>query len=516
MRKTILFIAILVSFLFMFQGFAVAAATKEKKEEDTMAQFFKEVKRGYIYARSLYYYDKERNRVYPDVSTKRIAVSFDGQVKEEHVKYIFKKNKLLVDYYLWYDAAFDSDTMVVFQLKDEPKYEDALSNVIDALNYFNCLSVVRFASPMFIIDGKEVLFTGSFELKLKTGMSQRVLDALTKAGISMKDPDAKDLKTRECRFGFNESELNYLQVMNQFAEDFEVVYATPIFKDVNQPVTVKQTVELDGARLGGRIPYKMTITRDSKVKIDPSSLANITLMPPSELFSQHFDEYNVADIIKGTKLVVTGYVQFFSPGDYTIKKREIAYIDEKGVAKVAESKDIIVRIASLVPTDGKIGFVAATPVKEYNPPVDVKKLALVQDVKKYSAISLAAIFVLLVAVPLVKWLRRFNAQPVVDPVPGAVEGLKAALSSGKDGEEFYSKADIEIRNLLNALTGESYPGSAESVRVKLESLGQKLLAEKAFAALSVCENALSSEIYDKDVKIRLAIAVDDLISNMKK
>ena len=352
---------------FATQGFAYISLPPEEtlKKEDSKKVVKEEVlKLAPLNMTDLFYYDFEKNKVYPQISLRKFAVVSKEESSLSDMKKAF--SKLIKDNHL--DAAFtileDADVpknTTVFEIFAEMDERQILS----VMNFFKDLEIVWFVSPIFIFDGIENIFSGSFRLKEKSAADDSSLDYKDRLHVKKFKQDLydknsinNDINHSEYKIKLRPGGMNFLQIINFFAQDPMVIFATPLFNRINPLVYVFQEVDFRGAKIGSRIPYKITVIRDSRVRIDPSSLTNLQIT--QEEVVHKLNPYNFKNLEKGNELIVTGYIQFFIPGTNTIPPRKIAYIFEREgniVKEEIESNAVTVQIASLVPEGDDVNFI---------------------------------------------------------------------------------------------------------------------------------------------------------------
>lgn len=526
MRKILI---IIVMILFMFTVPVSAQMfdedynnTAEKKKEEQKVEETKTptiIERGRIFQADAYYYDKEKNRTYPQISTRKFAVMFEMPLDEKGIAALVKPYKFITNAYAL-EIPNVEYSCVVFEL-DEKSDQD----VFDFINIFNKLKIAKFASPIFTIDGKEHVFSGLFEMKVKENPDdpgQKDDNKTIYGMISLVSEVTRKDKiegTPNCYTYIvkpKEGGRNFFQIINFFAEDPRVVYAVPVLTSITPLVDIVQEVELKGARLGSRIPYKVTIRKDPKVKIDPSVLTNLKI---SQTHMTHkLDPYDPNKIIEGTEIVITGYVQFFTVGEQTIDPRKVAYIlEENGKTVKGEvlSNQLVIKIASLVPENCEDGIIAKAPFKKYS----AEKIITELKTNRNLAIALGLASMIICLVIIIKLSTRIagdmkirKGKETINPLPEAVEALKDAVSSIKD-YDYAKKIDTAIRNWLSIKTGDDFrTGTVKNVKARLEVL-EGGLAEDVSKVLEKCEEIMSREESDSQIQ-KLTLELEELTSKL--
>ncbi|MBM3199968.1 hypothetical protein FJZ53_03435 [Candidatus Woesearchaeota archaeon] len=490
---------------------------KEKQEEQVKEKpdLSSTVERGRIFQGEAYYYDKEKNRTYPQTSNTKFAVVFDTLIGNKEISELVKPHRNIINAYSL-EISTIGGTCVVFEI-DETSSQD----VFDFINTFNKLKIAKYASPIILIDGKEYIFSGLFELKLKEtpdnpNSSKTVYDMIESLEISRKEIVEGRHNCFTYQVNLKENGRTFFQLINFLAEDPRVVYAVPILTPVTPLIEIVQEVELKGARLGSRIPYKVTIRKDSRIKIDPSVLTNLKI---SQAYMTHkLDPYDPKDIIEGTEIVITGYVQFFIVGEQTIEPRKVGYLlEENGKTVKGEvvSNELVIKIASLVPEESPDGIIAKTPFNKYS--AEKVITGLKQNRNMALALGLASVILCIIAmVKFSMWIVRDRkskkGNETINPLPEAVQALKNAISSTKD-YDYAKKVDAAIRNWLSVKTGEDFrTGTVKNIKARLEATDFGL-AQDVSKALEKCEEIMSREESDPQIQ-NLTLELEQLTSKL--
>lgn len=493
----------------------VAKKEAKKKEEEKKEEVPVILEKGPIYPGDSYYYDKEKNRTYPQISSRKFVVMFETPLDKKGLAELVKPYKSIVNAYTLEVPSIEY-SCVVFEL-DEGSDQD----IFDLINIFNRLKIAKFASPIFVIDGKEHVFSGLFEITVKENpddpgqdYSKNVYEMISYLEVLRKEVVEGRHNCFTYQVNLKEGGRNFFQIINFLAEDPRIVYAVPIFKSITPLVEIVQEVELKGARLGSRIPYKVTIRKDSRVKIDPSVLTNLKISQTHMIHK--LDPYDPNKIIEGTEIVITGYVQFFVVGEQVIEPRKVAYLlEENGKTIKGEvlSNQLVIKIASLVPEKCEDGIIAKAPFKKYS----AEKVITELKANRNLAIALGLASMILCLVAIVKfslWLagdmKSRKGKETINPLPEAVEALKDAISSAKD-YSYAKRIDTAIRNWLSVKTGTDFrTGTVSHIQAMLELLDVGF-AEDVSKVLEKCEEIMSREESDSQIQ-NLILELEELTS----
>lgn len=465
----------------------------------------KTVERDPIRIEDIYYYDREGKDVYPEISTRRIAVFIPGTIEVSHINRLLQKSNLLVDGYITDQT--DEGTTLVFEFDEGCE----LGEVVSVLNKFNNLELVDIASPIFIIDGEELMLNGLFEMLVKKERPdphriERLKGELgvTGQGIS---PNNRHLENYAVKFkDVKEGGMNFFKIVNHLKEDTDVVYATPLFKEAYPPVTIRQEVPITCAEIGVRIPYRIIIQRNSRVTIDQSSIdeMDMVLFPKGKFIQVELDEElgeskkkigwesKKKAIIEGQRLVIAGRVWFLAPGEYSVPQKKVVYVTKEGERKIAESHDdILIKVASLVPKDSQKGFIATAPLAKYQPEAVNKAYNKMILYGVVSLACLAGIFTLTIFSLIIPWVKASRAKVTVDLVAESFKSFEKAIQAEDKSKQYFSNVNESLRKLLTDKTkSDVRTGAVQKVVEKLKKKDEGL-AGKVEPILKKCEEALS-------------------------
>ena len=530
MSKLLTITIIALSFFILQNVQTLAVSTPggghQSKKDIFLEGLEKTVQRDPIRLEDIYYYDREGNHVRPEISTKRIAVIFTVPLERRHINHLLQKSNLLEDGYTTerrqvITRTLYTETTIIFEFKDGCTPEE----VISVLNTFNNLELAKVASPVFIIDGEELMLNGIFEMKVKKERPDRgrITRLQGRLGVTGKGPSPKDSYLENYEVKLKELKakgINFFRIVNHFKEDTDVVYATPLFKGAYPPVEIKQEVPITFATIGVRLPYRIIIKRNSRVMIDQSSLDKIDmrLFPESKFVRVEVDEYEKKDIIEGEKLVITGRVWFLAPDEYRVPQKKVVYVTKEGERKIAESNDDLwIKIASLVPKKSKKGFIVIAPLGEYRPRILNKAFNKTILYGGLSLASLAGIAALVIFSFVIPWVKASKAKVTVDPVAESLKGFQEAIRAKGESKQYFSNVNKRLRRLLDDKVGvDVKSGAVQKVVEKLKK-EDKSLAEKIGPILEKCEEVLSKPDADySHLKSALVTEAKELVETFFK
>jgi hypothetical protein len=133
--------------------------------------------------------------------------------------------------------------------------------------------------------------------------------------------------------------------------------ATPYLVEIKPSISASLSLLMSGGNIGNSIPFKLTITFSDRVSIDPSSLATLNLRPSNlqkELFDCTFDPYDYAKAVTKSPVVITGRVQFYAPGEYTLPAVAISYTCPSctdSSVRSTETAPVLFKVSSIIPAE---------------------------------------------------------------------------------------------------------------------------------------------------------------------
>lgn len=541
MRKLLAITVIVLSFfilqsvqaLSMYPGYPQPGETTPQPKGRTifLDDLEKTVERDPIRIEDIYYYDREGKDLYPEISTRRIAVFIPGFIGMSHINRLLQKSNLLTDGYITDQTG--EGTTLIFEFKEGCE----LGEVISVLNMFNNIELVDVSSPVFIIDGEELMLNGLFEMLVKKerpdpNRIERLKGELGAIGQGI-SPKNKYLENYAVKFKeVKEGGMNFFKIVNHLKEDTDVVYATPLFKEAYPPVTIRQEVPITCAKIGVRIPYRIIIQRSSRVTIDQSSIDEMDMMlfPKGKFIQVELDEEldeskkkigwesKKKAIIEGQKLVITGHAWFLAPGEYTVPQKKVVYVTKEGERRIAESHDdILIKVASLVPKDSQKGFIATAPLAKYQPKAVNKAYNKMILYGVVSLACLAGIAALTIFSLIIPWVKASRAKVTVDLVAESLKSFEKAIQAEGEGKQYFSNVNESLRKLLTDKTKvDVRTGAVQKVVEKLKKKDEGL-AGKVEPILEKCEKALSKPDADHaNLKSALAKEANALIKDFFK
>lgn len=213
------------------------------------------------------------------------------------------------------------------------------------------LPEVDYVHPTLELDGKTYGFFNAIDVKWKTGVDTETMGRLLVQAHVLPE-------TNEEVYRVDLFETTLFRAVNLLAEDIHVARAVPVLVEIRPSVRAVLSLNLNGGSMGDRIPFSYSITFAETIEIDPSSLANLSLRPDNiqkELFEMQIDAFDYVKAVRSSPIQISGWIQFFAPGEYSIPPLRLKYTCTHCSGKqerTTETETLPVRIASILPSEG--------------------------------------------------------------------------------------------------------------------------------------------------------------------
>jgi len=305
----------------------------------------------------IWFYNADMLRVIPDIDMGWVTVVLhaglvapdgsDSRTESEtlfvqRAKEIVRSYDEIIDFF--YDRNLAKDACF-FRLRKGLK-ENALKNlIVDA----NRNQFVAYVHPTIRLKGKTHAFFDAFEMQWKTGVEDDLKERImNKAHVSW--------DKSESTYRVKVSQAPFFKAINLLAEDIHVLKATPYLVELKPSITAELTLPIYGADIGDKIPFSLNVVFSDLVTIDPSSIANIGLKPAEiqkELFELKFDPYDYVQAASKSPINITGWMKFYTPGEFLIPPVKIQYTSATSFGKrvrSVETKGQPFKVSSMVPS----------------------------------------------------------------------------------------------------------------------------------------------------------------------
>ncbi len=307
----------------------------------------------------IWFYDTDMVRVIPDIDLAWITVVFrtgldapEGSTNwsesqalfAQRAKEVVGTHDEIIDYF--YDRNLAEDACF-FKLREGLK-QNLLEHLIALVNRHQ---FVAYTHPTIRVKGRTHAFFNAFGMEWKTGVEQVLREAIMNRAYVSWDKN-------EYTYRVALSQAPFFKAINLLAEDIHVLKAIPYLVELKPSITAEVMIPISGSDIGDEIPFSLNIAFSELVTIDPSSIANIDLRPTDiqkELFDLKFDPYDYVEAAARSPVNITGWMKFYTPGEFVIPTVKIQYTcstysDNK--ARSVETKPLPFKVSSIVPSKG--------------------------------------------------------------------------------------------------------------------------------------------------------------------
>jgi len=306
---------------------------------------------------AIWFYGSDMSRVIPEVDLNWVTVvfrpdlfayAFDSTEDSALDEIMIATAKTTVSGFdeivdLFYDPNL-AEGACFLKLRDGIQ-ESEVKNLLLKLNKHEEIS---YAHPTLKIEDKTYAFFNAFEIEWKTGVEANLQERLMNQANVYIDKE-------EFAYRVNLFETSFFKAINLLAEDIHISRVVPYLVELKPAIRASLTVAMNGGNIGDKIPFLLHISFSDLVRIDPSSLVNIYLKPPNiqkELFELKFDPYDYVEAAAKSPIRITGWMRFFTTGEFIIPSLEIKYtcstsFDER--PRVAKTKSFPFKVSSIIP-----------------------------------------------------------------------------------------------------------------------------------------------------------------------
>jgi hypothetical protein len=307
-------------------------------------------------ADDLWFLDRGGEKIIPDINLEWIAVVFRTSVQSAHpagqgtqpqVSHQERAQGLLARFDDMRDFFCDdnlAENTCFFRLQKGLTKEKLLNLIRNLDNE----EAVDYAHPTINIKGKTFAYFNAIEVKWKTGVRQEQQEGLLKQARVTFDE-------KEKLYRVDIVEIPFFKALNLLAEDIRVLEGSPYLVEVKLSIQATLALQIHGGNIGDKIPFTFTLAFSDKVRIDPSSIANIYLKPENiqkELFEIQVDPYDYVKALSASPIRITGWMRFYAPGDFMVPPLRVKYTCSScshSQERSLGTEGVPVKIASLVP-----------------------------------------------------------------------------------------------------------------------------------------------------------------------
>ena len=298
---------------------------------------------------------RDGTRIIPEIGMRWLTVVFDpryssngNELETTYDSFIQEKAKAIISSHdrlleFFYDRNLAEDACF-FRMRDGLKLED-ISQLISQLNQDEA---VEYAHPTLVLNNKTFAFFNVLQMEWKTGTDKAQREALLSEAHVVFDE-------KENHYAVDVMAIPFFKALNLLAEDIRVLRVAPYLVEIKPSIRTHLSFFMGGGNIGDSIPFTLTIIFSDRVSIDPSSIAMINLRPSNlqkELFDCTFDPYDYAKAVTKSPIVITGRVNFYAPGEFTIPAVTINYSCPScsgSSVRSIETKPVLFKVSSIIP-----------------------------------------------------------------------------------------------------------------------------------------------------------------------
>jgi len=314
--------------------------------------------------------------------------------------------------------------------------------------------LVHHLRPAYDIGDTAFALLDEIDLRWKTQASAKDKVALLeKAGVIADEEAAEGhqrVRSDPCR-------ISTWATANLLHEDLLVVSAAPVLAKIEPPVRAEFRVGINGATVGAPVPFVLEIVFSERIRIEPSTIANLNLCPQElyrNLFRVEYDRPLSSVDVTTSPIRVEGNLYLYGTGEFVFPEVPVYYQQAGAEATdlvMLRTPEVPIRIASVIPEAAGRYQLKVADIKEDG--LDVRGGDL--GGRKRLALGLSALGAALLVACLIG-LRRLSsaARAPLTPEPGAEAGvehaaaLRGLLTAGRD-----ALGDAEIAAFGRAFRG---------------------------------------------------------------
>ncbi len=148
------------------------------------------------------------------------------------------------------------------------------------------------------------------------------------------------------------------QSANLLAEDILVEQSRPLLMVLEPPVSARFKLAMNGASPGTPIPFTFEIRFSDRVKIETSTIANLSIKPAGifhNLYDIHYDTPLSSIDLNRSPIRITGQIKIYATGEYSLPGPPVYYSDRKepeSRMRQIKTAGEPIRIAAMLPATG--------------------------------------------------------------------------------------------------------------------------------------------------------------------
>jgi hypothetical protein len=239
---------------------------------------------------------------------------------------------------------------------------------------------------------------------------------LAKAGVTPLTEDAG----RKQRVRIDPCRASAWETANLLHEDLHVVSATPVLTKIEPPVRATFTVGMNGTTIGAPVPFSLEIRFSKRMRIEPSTIANLDLCPQElskNLFKAEYDRPLSSVDVTISPIRIEGHLYLYGTGEFVLPEVPVYYKqagNEEAEPAMTRTPEIPMRVASVIPASPGRYQLKVAEVREL-PETRVEDL----NSRKFFALAVTAIGAALLVLCLVGLRRMVTPGGITLPVERA-------------------------------------------------------------------------------------------------
>jgi hypothetical protein len=212
--------------------------------------------------------------------------------------------------------------------------------------------LVHHLRPAYVIGATSYALLDAIEIRWKTQAGAKEKAALlSRAGVLAEEATEGDLQ----RVRSNPCRTSTWATANLLHEDLHVISATPVLAKIEPPVRAALQVGINGATVGAPVPFALEIAFSERVRIEPSTIANLNLCPLElyrNLFRVEYDRPLSSVDVTVSPIRVEGSLYLYGTGEFVLPEVPVYY--RQAGADAAElvmirTPEVPIRIAAVIP-----------------------------------------------------------------------------------------------------------------------------------------------------------------------
>jgi len=212
--------------------------------------------------------------------------------------------------------------------------------------------LVRSVRPAYAIGDANFALLDEIEIRWKTQVGEEEKAALlAKAGVTPLTEDAG----RKQRVRVDPCRASVWETANLLHEDLQVMSASPVLTKIEPPVRAAFTVGTNGTTIGAPVPFTLEISFSRRMRIEPSTIANLNLGPQElsrNLFKVEYDRPLSSVDVNISPIRVDGNLYLYGTGEFLLPEVPVYYKqngNEEAELAIIRTPEIPMRIASVIP-----------------------------------------------------------------------------------------------------------------------------------------------------------------------